>query len=545
MSLQDIKKEFHDQILEGMARTLWVLAFADWVEEINNLEEDDEVGLEADQQLPEGPGPSGPPMLMYGGDWYDVTPETPEAAYLAANALTSLIAKQEGFGLGDHKYPLAELFDMARHEDTGKPFEFEDSGEMLELAKEFGSAVAFQGVGTGVAWTDQPGRKWHPRLPNFECHYDGQDLTWHGGFQQARYQSGDEPTVTMHLGHTGYSTHEITYINENDQSWAKHSYILWFGQVGSTYLMVYANGLQDALDEAIDWLVENAPGHIVDDEVNEEFARLQKDREAELGRSLDWTTDNDEMSKIAEEAEVDTTSGGNAGNRINSDEWGIVAEDPSKIEVLRIAGLINNPAKCKHLCKQAPPISNPPRSDIDELAYTMFIRNTTTARMFRSLLEHGEMPQAEFMAEYHRRCERDDPTSKSSFANNFGRYTANDYGPTRWIGAPRMECPTGATEKWPWPKYPAGAITRKARLSMVIRQVSIPPAPDPKTGAPRLVRQQVWDAPTQRYTRTGQERRVYSARNMLHWVGPSMGAIMQGMSDSCCSRRTRRWNASC
>lgn len=52
----------------------------------------------------------------------------------------------------------------------------------------------------------------------------------------------------------------------------------------------------------------------------------------------------------------------------------------------------------------------------------MMLRDTITGRMMRYLADRGEVTQAEFMNEYHRRCERANP-SRSSFGNNFGRFT--------------------------------------------------------------------------------------------------------------------------
>lgn len=118
------------------------------------------------------------------------------------------------------------------------------------------------------------------------------------------------------------SRYEVVPVNPNDKNWTRHRFILWFGAYGSTRLMVWANHLEDALDEAIDWLVENAPGHIVDDQVNEAYNAALAEGKSE--------------EEAIEEAEADTTTGGNAGNHILSYEWGIVAEDPSRADVLEI-----------------------------------------------------------------------------------------------------------------------------------------------------------------------------------------------------------------
>lgn len=116
----------------------------------------------------------------------------------------------------------------------------------------------------------------------------------------------------------------VIAINSNDASWTSHRYILWFGASGTTRLLVWANSLDDALDESIDWLVDNAPGHIVDDQVTEAYNEAIAEGKSE-----------DRAYEIAEE---DTTIGGNASNHILSYEWGIVAEDPSRARVLEIEG---------------------------------------------------------------------------------------------------------------------------------------------------------------------------------------------------------------
>lgn len=116
----------------------------------------------------------------------------------------------------------------------------------------------------------------------------------------------------------------LEIVNPGDRSWTRHRYILWFGAYGWTRLMVWANSLEDALDEAIDWISVNAPGLLADEQVAEAY------REA-IARGL-----SDEEAQ--QEAEIDTTSGGNCGNYLNSSEWGIVAEDPTRAEVKAIIG---------------------------------------------------------------------------------------------------------------------------------------------------------------------------------------------------------------
>jgi hypothetical protein len=93
-------------------------------------------------------------------------------------------------------------------------------------------------------------------------------------------------------------------------------FVLSFGAYGDTLLLVWADHLEDALDEAIDWIVENAPGLLADKQVQEAF-------DAAVARGLS----ND---AAAEDATADMTCGGNCGNFIPSWEWQVVSTYPSR-----------------------------------------------------------------------------------------------------------------------------------------------------------------------------------------------------------------------
>ncbi len=132
----------------------------------------------------------------------------------------------------------------------------------------------------------------------------------------------------------------VTIINPSDR-WPsvchrrQHTFILAFGQVSATYLMVYADHLQDAFDECIDWLVDHAPGLLCDDEVAEEYERVFKEKYDEYlaaGKS-EADAEEDARSEAWDQSEVDTSCGGNASNRIMSDHWTIVAEDLTRKEL--------------------------------------------------------------------------------------------------------------------------------------------------------------------------------------------------------------------
>lgn len=112
----------------------------------------------------------------------------------------------------------------------------------------------------------------------------------------------------------------IVPVNGTDRDWTRHRYILWFGAYGEIRLMVWANSLEDAFDEAVDWLAENAPGLLADEAVNDAYNRAIED-----GASHE---------AAAKAAEMDMMIGGNCGHYVNSWEWGIVAEDPTRDEIL-------------------------------------------------------------------------------------------------------------------------------------------------------------------------------------------------------------------
>ena len=119
--------------------------------------------------------------------------------------------------------------------------------------------------------------------------------------------------------------HVIHNANSSDRDWTKHNFIFWFGgPYSATYVRAWGNDIDSALDEAVDWLVDHKPGLLCDKEVEEEYKRLIAEGKSE--------------EEAQEEAEMDTTTAGNYGNRLNSEEWGIVAEDPSHEQVLQIQG---------------------------------------------------------------------------------------------------------------------------------------------------------------------------------------------------------------
>lgn len=104
-------------------------------------------------------------------------------------------------------------------------------------------------------------------------------------------------------------------------------WLFHLGAYGWTSVLVWADHLEDALDECIDWVAENAPGLLADESVREEYDRLAKER------GLSPESGEEEWETVRTEAESDTTHGGNCGHYLLS--WEVqVYENPSREERL-------------------------------------------------------------------------------------------------------------------------------------------------------------------------------------------------------------------
>lgn len=146
-------------IYMGMARALWVTSYADWVE---NMVED-----KAQRDL--GPGP--------GGEWDDVTPDTPESADQAAEDLVVLIERANNASTGDPTATLMDLYYRAVEADAAifaaAPFVPDE-----KYAEEFGHYLAMEALGHGVSWRDDHA-PFSLRMPHLECYSgDGETVDW-------------------------------------------------------------------------------------------------------------------------------------------------------------------------------------------------------------------------------------------------------------------------------------------------------------------------------------------------------------------------------
>jgi hypothetical protein len=106
-------------------------------------------------------------------------------------------------------------------------------------------------------------------------------------------------------------------VNGGDRDWTRHRWILWFGACAPTLLMVWANDLDAALDEATEWLAEHAPGLLADKEVRERYRGALSEGLLEEAAFADATGD------------VTCAD----GHYVNSWEWGVIAQDPTRAEI--------------------------------------------------------------------------------------------------------------------------------------------------------------------------------------------------------------------
>ena len=123
----------------------------------------------------------------------------------------------------------------------------------------------------------------------------------------------------------------------NPSGWSKQyrydkAWILSFGAYGNLHLLVYARGIDEALEECAGWLSDNAPGWIMAFG-SEEHQDLLK--EACEERGLAWPepegADLEAYHEAYEQAEADLTY--TESGFLTSYEWGISGEDLTPKEI--------------------------------------------------------------------------------------------------------------------------------------------------------------------------------------------------------------------
>jgi hypothetical protein len=131
---------------------------------------------------------------------------------------------------------------------------------------------------------------------------------------------------------------KIEVINANAKHWTQQTYVLWFGACSPTLLLVYANSLDDALEECSEWLADNAPGLIMP-AWGEEHTTLVKEACEEVGLAYppsdgaDLEADGYYDAQYTAEADLTYTESG----YLTAYDWGIALENPSPKEIADFA----------------------------------------------------------------------------------------------------------------------------------------------------------------------------------------------------------------
>ena len=203
-----ILDEYEREIRNAMARTLWVQAYAAWVEGLSAYERADLIESSG--------GDSVARMPPAGGNWDEYAPETPQAAHQAARDLAELFGKAEGVG---RRRPMITLYELAMHADTG---------EAQDVSKLFGSGekdrrrgpqwalfahyMTMESLGHGVSWFDDHAN-FDITFPTFEVNYNGVDeLTWWG-------RLGDERGITARQVGDTFSEYSFLNVTFRPDGW--------------------------------------------------------------------------------------------------------------------------------------------------------------------------------------------------------------------------------------------------------------------------------------------------------------------------------------
>lgn len=124
-----------------------------------------------------------------------------------------------------------------------------------------------------------------------------------------------------------------------DRRWGR-PWVLWFGAYAATHVLVYADSLDEALEEAAQGIHDAGwHGLFTAPDYADAIEDLIRDGEVPEGTTMDMIRTcgviDDLSAKVLDYAESDLTYTGSGF--IASWEWGLVAEDPSREEILAIA----------------------------------------------------------------------------------------------------------------------------------------------------------------------------------------------------------------
>lgn len=219
MSLTEVQRKYRRDILRGMSRYLWIWAYMNWRNEGRPAGEarrgarqpvpsDEEYEYTWDVAVPAWTEMSStviPAIRRRGANlddestWEDIAPPTPAAAGKAAKDLEELIARAHDMPVDG---AMVQLFEIVMTLDAGEPYQLDPLApshpqpvmrgyagvvrDQLDVAHEFGEALASMALGTGLSWFDKH-RSGHGMddaslVPvTFEIHREGDELVWSGG----------------------------------------------------------------------------------------------------------------------------------------------------------------------------------------------------------------------------------------------------------------------------------------------------------------------------------------------------------------------------
>lgn len=122
---------------------------------------------------------------------------------------------------------------------------------------------------------------------------------------------------------------KLHIVNPNDRDCTRNRYILTLGQICPSYHLIWANGLEDALDTLVD---ECCPERYLESE-RESFHECVVEARDEILDECTERPDDEELDGMAWERVAgggDWTLAGNASDPISSDDWNIDSENPSR-----------------------------------------------------------------------------------------------------------------------------------------------------------------------------------------------------------------------
>lgn len=155
-----------------------------------------------------------------------------------------------------------------------------------------------------------------------------------------------EASNCIELQHRDFG--RVVLANLPEYSWGSGHYRAWklfslgFGAYGSTNVAVFANSLEDAVEESAAWLRDYAPGIFTDvtqDDIHDAQVELAEERGVNI---QDMEDDDDLMCRVYDNATQDLTY--TESGYIASWEWGFfMSEDSLQGEILqRVATTIGS-----------------------------------------------------------------------------------------------------------------------------------------------------------------------------------------------------------